>query len=37
MEGQLAAVAGTPSFFIGLTEPGSSEIKSLTRLTGAAR
>jgi len=34
-EGQRARVTGTPSFFIGLTDPNGFTIKPLTMLRGA--
>jgi len=34
-EAQRAGVTGTPTFFIGLTEPGTSRVKAVRRLTGA--
>ena len=34
-EGGKAGVAGTPAFFLAYTEPGSSKVKTQTRLVGA--
>lgn len=34
-EGSKAGVTGTPSFFLGLTEPNGSEVKALRALRGA--
>ncbi len=34
-DGQRAGVSGTPSFFLGLTEPNSSEVKPVRSLKGA--
>ena len=34
-EGQRAGVSGTPTFFIGLTEPGTSQVRAVRRLVGA--
>lgn len=34
-EGQKAGVTGTPTFFLGFTEPGSSRVKAVRRVTGA--
>jgi protein-disulfide isomerase len=34
-EGQKAGVTGTPAFFLAYTEPNSSKVKTLVRLTGA--
>jgi protein-disulfide isomerase len=33
--GQQAGVTGTPAFFLGVTEPNDTKIKSLRQLTGA--
>jgi predicted DsbA family dithiol-disulfide isomerase len=34
-DAQRAGVTGTPTFFLGLTEPKSSEIKSARKIVGA--
>ncbi len=34
-EGQKAGVTGTPTFFLGYTDPKSSQVKTVIRLTGA--
>jgi len=34
-DGQRAGVSGTPSFFLGATEPNDSRVKALRRLVGA--
>jgi protein-disulfide isomerase len=34
-EAQKAGVTGTPAFFFAYTDPTSSKVKTLTRLTGA--
>ena len=34
-EAQKAGVTGTPAFFLAYTDPNSSKVKTLTRLTGA--
>jgi protein-disulfide isomerase len=34
-EGQKAGVTGTPTFFLGYTDPSSSKVKTLMRFTGA--
>jgi protein-disulfide isomerase len=34
-EGQKAGVTGTPAFFLAYTEPNSSKVKTVARLTGA--
>jgi protein-disulfide isomerase len=34
-EGQKAGVSGTPTFFLGLTEPGGSKVKVLKVIRGA--
>ena len=34
-EGGKAGVTGTPAFFLAYTEPGSTKIKTVTRLVGA--
>ena len=34
-EGGKAGVTGTPAFFLGYTEPGSSKVKTVSRLVGA--
>ena len=34
-DGQRAGVSGTPTFFLGLTEPNGSQVKALRTLVGA--
>lgn len=34
-EGQKAGVSGTPAFFLAYTDPASSKVKTVARLTGA--
>jgi protein-disulfide isomerase len=34
-EGGKAGITGTPAFFLAYTEPGSSKVKTVTRLVGA--
>ena len=34
-EAQKAGVTGTPAFFLAYTDPNSSKVKTVTRLTGA--
>jgi len=34
-EGQAAGVTGTPSFFLGVTEPNDSKVKAVRRIVGA--
>ena len=34
-DGQKAGVQGTPTFFLGLTEPNGTEVKALRMITGA--
>ncbi len=34
-EGQKAGVTGTPTFFLAYTDPKSSKVKTVARLTGA--
>jgi predicted DsbA family dithiol-disulfide isomerase len=34
-DGQKAGVKTTPTFFLGLTDPNSSQIKAVTELVGA--
>ncbi len=34
-EGQKAGVSGTPTFFIGLTDPKDSEVKAVKKIVGA--
>jgi len=34
-EAQKAGVNGTPTFFVGLTDPKSSEIKAVRKIVGA--
>jgi len=34
-DGQQAGVTGTPTFFLGVTEPNDSQVKALRVLTGA--
>jgi predicted DsbA family dithiol-disulfide isomerase len=34
-DAQKAGVTGTPTFFLGLTDPKSTEVKSIRKLVGA--
>jgi predicted DsbA family dithiol-disulfide isomerase len=34
-EGEQAGVRGTPTFFVGLTEPNSPNLKAVRRIVGA--
>ncbi len=34
-DGQRAGITGTPTFFLGLTEPGSTTVKAVRSLKGA--